>query len=159
MLWIRNWNFLSNDTWNILYFLISSWCDNITWVSPSLILTFKSRCKYNWVPSFNVNCSQNIYQGDETDWKCRLIFNLLLFLLNGCCGSEVVVWCQQPQPSLIASDLHTFWDILDPAPSCYLNKPAPYDVSQKGSNKISDYPCLSLSLFNYFHADWALRKL
>ena len=66
-LWIRNWNFWSNETWNRFSFLISSWCDNISWVSPSLILTFKSRCKYNWVPSFNVNCSQNIYQGDRAD--------------------------------------------------------------------------------------------
>ena len=31
-------NFWSNDTWNRLYFLISSWCDNITWVFPKLIL-------------------------------------------------------------------------------------------------------------------------
>ena len=74
------------------------------------------------MPSFNVNCLQNIYLSDKAHYKCQLIFSLLLFLLNGCCGSAVMTTGTTLLNCLRLTHILPL-PILDPAAaSCFMNK-------------------------------------
>ena len=110
-------NFWSNDTWNRLYFLISSWCDNITWVFPNLILRVDVNTTECQV-SMSTAC--RIFTKVTRQFENAGLFSIYLhlFLLNGCCGSD---WCDvnSRNPHQLPW-INTFCYILDPAASCYL---------------------------------------